>query len=102
MNWLLRACLGPTVWAVAFTVVYALHGTGCAREWTEVLTPLGSLHHVVLIGAFLVALVAAVWVWWAVPRGEGIKHTIIAAGGWIGVAGVLLTLFPVLGVSSCG
>lgn len=101
MSWLARALIGPCLWAVAFTVVYALHGYGCARGWPAVSTPLGSLHDVVLIAAFGVSLLITGLALYQVPRGEGVKGQVIAAGGWIGFGGTLLTLFPVLGVSSC-
>lgn len=100
-NWMLRACIGPTLWAIAFAAIYALHGWGCARAWPSTSTPLGNLHSVVLISAFAVALLITGWALLRVPRGDGPKATIIATGGWIGFGGTLLTLFPVLGVSSC-
>lgn len=102
MSWIARALIGPTLWAVAFAVIYALHGMGCAQGWPAVATPLGSLHHVVLITAFGVALLASGLALRWVPRGDGYQAQVIGAGGWIGFGGTLLTLFPVLGVSSCG
>ena len=101
MNWVARALIGPCLWAVAFTVVYALHGVGCAQAWPSVATPVGSLHHVVLIAAYGVALLITWLALLKVPRGEGVKAQVIAVGGLIGFGGTLLTLFPVLGVSSC-
>ena len=102
MSWLWRALIGPSLWALAFAVIYALHGAGCAWGWPAVATPLGSLHQVVLVGAFLVALLATAWALLKVPRGEeSTKAQIIHIAGWIGFAGTLLTLFPVLGLSSC-
>lgn len=101
MNWLGRALVGPCLWAVAFSVVYALHGVGCAQGWPALATPIGSLHQVVLVGVFGVALLVTGWALLKIPRGEGIKAQVIAVGGWLGFGGTLLTLFPVLGVSSC-
>lgn len=100
-NWIFRACIGPSLWAFAFAGIYALHGWGCARAWPAIATPLGNLHSVALIAAFAVALVITGIALLRVPRGEGAKATIIATGGWVGFGGTLLTLFPVLGVSSC-
>ena len=101
MSWIARALIGPTLWAVAFAVIYALHGVGCAQGWPAIATPLGSLHHVVLVSTFALALLAAGLVLRLVPRGDGPKSLVIGVGGWIGLGGTLLTLFPVLGVSSC-
>jgi hypothetical protein len=93
--------VGPTLWALAFCVIYALHGFGCANGWTGVALPWGNLHYTVLIATYLVALALAALTLWRIPRGEGAKAQVIGAGGWIGLGGVALTLFPVLGVSSC-
>ena len=93
--------VGPTLWALAFCVIYALHGFGCAKGWTGVDLPWGNLHYTVLIATYLVALGLAALALWRIPRGEGTKAQVIGAGGWIGLGGVALTLFPVLGVSSC-
>ncbi|WP_455555877.1 hypothetical protein [Comamonas sp.] len=101
MSWLARALIGPCLWAVAFTVVYALHGLGCAWGWPAVQTPIGSLHHVVLMASFFVALLVTGIALRKLPRGEGVKAQVIAAGGWLGFGGTLLTLFPVLGITSC-
>lgn len=101
MNWIARALVGPTLWAVAFIVIYALHGVGCAQGWPAVRMPLGSLHQVVLVGAFVSALLVSGGALLWLPRGDGAKALVIGVGGWIGFGGILLTLFPVLVVSSC-
>ena len=101
MNWLARALIGPTLWALAFVVIYALHGVGCAQGWPAVHTPIGSLHQVVLVGSYVLALLLSAWALLRVPRGDGVKAQIVGVGGWIGLGGIALTLFPVLGVSSC-
>ena len=101
MSWIVRACIGPALWALAFALIYALHGMGCARGWPDVSTPMGSLHAVVLIGAFVLALIVTGVALFKVPRGDGVKALVIAAGGWIGFGATLLTLFPVIGLSSC-
>ena len=102
MNWVGRALIGPVLWALAFVLVYSLHGVGCAQSWTAVMTPLGSLHQVVLVSSFVLSLAVTALALYRVPRGEGNKALVIGTGGWIGFGGTLLTLFPVLGVSSCG
>lgn len=101
-NWLVRACVGPVLWAVAFAVIYALHGVGCGQGWTAVHTPLGNLQQVVLVAAYGLALLVTGWALWRIPRGEGATAMVVGAGGWIGWGGTLLTLFPVLGMTTCG
>ena len=101
MNWMFRACIGPALWALAFALIYALHGMGCAWGWIHVSTPVGNVHSVVLISTFFLTLLVTGWALLKVPREDGVKAVVITAGGWIGFAGSLLTLFPVIGVSSC-
>lgn len=101
MSWLARALIGPSLWAIAFSVIYALHGLGCARGWPVVMTAMGNLHNVVLLSTYAASLLLTGIALCTVPRGEGVQSQVVAAGGWIGFGGTLLTLFPVLGVSSC-
>ncbi len=102
MSWPVRALLGPLLWAAAFSGVYALHGLGCALGWPGQSTPVGPLHSVVLIGVWLCALMAAGLILWTSLAGLGREARIARLGGWIGLVATGLTLFPVLGVSSCG
>ncbi len=103
MSWPLRALIGPTLWAIGFALTYALHGLGCARGWPAVAAPLGNLHGLALILAYLATLAATAAALLLVPRGgSGVERTAILAGGWIGLAASALTLFPVLGLTSCG
>jgi len=101
MTWLMRALLGPAIWAATFSAVYALHGAGCARGWPDIATPLGSLHLVAMLVAWLVgALCGALVIRW-LPAGGGLQHRLPRAGAWIGLGATLVTLFPVLVASSC-
>lgn len=103
MTWPVRAILGPLLWAIGFSMLYAMHGAGCAWGWPSVATPLGSLHHLVLIllwGFFLTGgLVLALWQ--GRKGGDGRAAEIVRIGAWTGLGATLLTLFPVLGISSC-
>ena len=101
MNWVIRAMIGPTLWAVAFACIYALHGVGCAKEWFAIPVLWGNLHQLVLISAFVVALVLAYGLFRMARNREGVKALVIKTGDWIGLAGTLLTLFPVLGLTTC-
>jgi len=102
MNWIVRAAVGPSLWAIAFAVIYALHGAGCAQGWQKIATPWGgTVQQVMLISVFVLALVLSWLALQKVPRGNGVKAVVITAGGWIGFAGILLTLFPVLGLTTC-
>lgn len=102
MSWPAYALLGPGLWALAFAAVYALHGTGCALGWPAVPLLWGNLHTILLQGAWAVALLAAGTVLLLAPRAAGTGPAIARAGAWIGLIAVLLTLFPVLGLGTCG
>ncbi|WP_127107712.1 hypothetical protein [Pararhodobacter zhoushanensis] len=102
MIWLLRVIAGPLVWAAGFSAVYALHGIGCARGWPGVITPLGTLHDGALIGALVVALIAATLIFVRRPRPPmAPEDRLIAYGAWIGLISVAFTLFPVIAVNTC-
>ncbi len=101
MSWPLQALRGPMIWALAFAGLYALHGAGCALGWAERPLLWGSRHDVVLQAGWALALLTAGGVLLRAPQGPGTGAQIARAGGWIGLVAVLLTLFPVLGLSSC-
>ncbi|MFV3130902.1 hypothetical protein [Niveispirillum sp. KHB5.9] len=102
MNWLLRALLGPTLWAVAFSGIYALHGLGCARGWPAIATSFGSLHHLLLVSLWGICVGLALIILLRTPMGTGRAAEIARIGGWIGVGATILTLLPILAVSTCG
>ncbi|PZO80049.1 MAG: hypothetical protein DI629_07765 [Mesorhizobium amorphae] len=67
----MRASLGLLVWAVGFSVIYAVHGYGCEAGWA--LRPLGglSLFRWALYAAWALSLAAgALVVWWSFRRRE--------------------------------
>lgn len=101
MSWPWRALIGPTIWAVGFAALYALHGMGCAWGWPARSWPLGNAQSAALILAWLGFVAAAALNLWQTPHANTPGAQIARAGGWIGLVSVLFTLFPVLGVSSC-
>lgn len=101
MNWLARALIGPCLWAVAFSGIYAVHGLGCAWDWPARSAPLGNLQHFVLITLWLVCVAAAIAVFRFTPSQSDTGARIARAGSWIGLVSILLSLAPVLGLSTC-
>lgn len=101
MSWAWRALSGPILWALAFSGIYALHGIGCARNWPTQPGLLLDLHRSVLIGSWLFSLAVAAILLAGAPKGEGTEQSIVRIGGWIGFTATALTLFPVLGLTSC-
>lgn len=104
MKWLALCIAGPMIWAIAFALVYALHGTGCNLGWTGIDT-LGrvSLQHAILWSAWLVALSANVALLLVVPTAlQGrLEHWLPRAGAWIGLVATFFSLLPVVLNSSC-
>ncbi|PXA97636.1 hypothetical protein DMC47_12840 [Nostoc sp. 3335mG] len=102
MTMLLRLSAGLTGWAVAFCLIYALHGLGCARGWDAL--PLGesSLQRWSLLGAWAVSLALTLVL--AVRLSRARTTTLdraAAALGWVGVAATLITFAPIAVVPAC-
>lgn len=104
MVWLARLIAGPTLWAVAFSAVYGLHGLGCALGWTgQGWTGQGwlDLHRLAMLAAWALALAAHVPLLIRFPQGPGLRFVLPRLGLWIGLASTFFTLLPVLVTSSC-
>ncbi|MGY6535189.1 MAG: hypothetical protein ACXIVG_07575 [Pararhodobacter sp.] len=105
MRWLALSLAGPGIWAAGFSAVYALHGTGCARDWPEVTLAGGvDLHHAMLISGWLVTLGAGAMLMLGLPRagaGASLARQLPRTGGWIGLGATATTLLPVLLATSC-
>ncbi|RJL04872.1 hypothetical protein D3P06_08830 [Paracoccus aestuarii] len=102
MGWVARALAGPTLWAVLFSVVYALHGTGCNLGWTDRSVLFTDLHHAAMWVAWGLGLVLHGALVVTMPKGqEGRRRWIIVAGAWIGLVSSVFTLFPVIATSTC-
>jgi hypothetical protein len=101
MRLLVLTLAGPMIWAVTFSLVYALHGAGCELGWTEVDLWFLSLHRLAMLGGWAAGLLAggALLVW--LPPGEGLFYWLPRAGAWTGFGATLFTLFPVIVTSTC-
>ena len=99
---LVRMVSGLVLWAAGFSVLYALHGLGCALGWTGSsvfgLTQIKALLIAVWLG--LVAAHAGLIVWLLRYRESQIDRIGIA-NGWIGFFATMVGGFPVLAISSC-
>jgi hypothetical protein len=100
---LVRMSAGLIVWAVAFCVLYALHGLGCARGWATIGLGATSAHRAALIAAWLLCIGTgigvAVWRW---PARSG---TLVERTGWrlalVGVAATAITGLPIVTLPAC-
>lgn len=99
---LVRMVSALVLWAVAFSVLYALHGLSCSLGWTNV----------VAFGLTQAkALLLAVWVFligtqgllllWLLRQRETQMERIGIAIGWIGLGATIITGVPILAISTC-
>lgn len=102
MRWEVKALAGPMLWAVLFAAVYALHGAGCAWNWPAVETVFGSLHRTAMAAVWLTGLLLHAVIMAVVPKGQGRETYLCRMGAIIGLVASLITLAPIVVVSSCG
>lgn len=100
---LLRMSAGLIVWAIAFCVLYGLHGIGCAVGWPSTTLPGGiSVHRGVLIAAWLACIATGVAV--ALSQ-RGRRSTLIERTGWrlawVGLIATVITGLPILMLPAC-
>jgi len=102
MRWVMLTLAGPTLWAVLFSAVYALHGTGCARGWNSIDTGPGTLHMTAMTGLWLFGLLLHLGLLMTLPGGSLRQQRLPRLGAWIGLIASLMTLAPILLTSTCG
>jgi len=101
MAMLARMLAGPMLWAALFSAVYALHGLGCARGWPAVATPIGPLHPALIVAVWLVGLALHGMLLALFPAGPAREQRLPRLGAWTGLVASVVTLSPVVLVSSC-
>ena len=106
MSELFRICAAPLVWLASFSMIYGLHGIGCAERWADVEVLSVSLFRVLLLAAWLGAILASTAVLMVLrsdrfgSRSAFMRSTSLATA-WAGLVATLWTLHPVAVVSSC-
>lgn len=104
MKWFALVLAGPTIWAIGFAFVYALHGMGCNLGWSRIET-FGaiSLHHLVLWAGWLAVLAANLALLRGVPAAPDghLIRWLPRAGAWIGLGATFFSLLPVALTTSC-
>lgn len=102
MQWLIRFMAGLLLWAVLFSVIYALHGAGCAWGWPARQTPLGSLHPLLMRLVWLAGLGLHLALMRLPSRHHGPRgNRLIRLGDWIGLTASVVTLLPLMTSSTC-
>lgn len=102
MTFLARASAGLLLWAFGFSLLYALHGLGCAGGWNEVPLAGGTLFGWVLASTWVVLCLgaAAVLRWaWALP--PGLEGRLSRTSALAGLAAMAVTGAPVVLTSAC-
>ncbi|WP_312488911.1 hypothetical protein [Sphingomonas sp.] len=87
---------------MAFCLIYALHGMGCAAGWDTLRTSGFSVHQAVLLAAWALSLAAtlAIALWLRRYRATALDRA-AAALGWVGFAATLITFAPIAIVPAC-
>ncbi|MCC5961969.1 MAG: hypothetical protein JJU09_02480 [Rhodobacteraceae bacterium] len=98
MKWLGTVLLGPTLWAVLFVVIYALHGVFCAAPAEG----FGTVARLILLLVWALGLLAFAPLLRAFPAQAGLRAGLPRAGLWIGLGASVFTLFPLAVTTSCG
>lgn len=92
---------GLTLWVVAFSAIYALHGMGCALGWpARALGPI-SLHRAAMLAVWLGALAIHLWTLRAPAFATGPLGRLPRLGAWAGAVATLFTLFPLAVLGEC-
>ena len=95
MTALIRMISGLVLWSMAFAVLYALQGLGCARGWTD-----PAVFGLTQTKAGLIAL-QVVLLLWLLRRRDTQMERIGIAIGWIGLGATVITGLPILAISTC-
>lgn len=102
MTALVKMVSGLIAWAVSFSVLYALHGLGCARGWEgEVAFGLTQARALLLVTWILLIAVHCVLLVWLRQHRDTQMQRIGIAIGWIGLGATIVTGVPILAISSC-
>ncbi|MGN5375594.1 hypothetical protein [Sphingomonas hankookensis] len=100
---LLRMTAGLFHWALAFGVLYGLHGIGCSAGWARIMVAGTSLHRLLLILAWIGGAAAGVMLTGWLRRTGG--NTLLDRGavilGWVGVAAIVVGGLPIVTIPAC-
>lgn len=105
----IRMSAGLALWAVIFSLLYALHGVGCEVGWATTRVLGMSLHRLVLLAAWIAGSGAALLLALAFQRlpastdaeGGAVVTRVSRISAWVGLAATLAGGLPVLLVPAC-
>ncbi|WP_439533998.1 hypothetical protein [Polymorphobacter sp.] len=106
MTRLLIALVGLVGWAGGFSLLYAVHGLGCARGWSAVDVGPVDLHRLLLFAVWAASVAGLGWWTWRTWRAPAGPMPLL---GWLarisaitGLGAMIVTGLPVLMVRMCG
>ena len=100
-RWLLRALIGPGLWAAGFAAVYGLHGMGCALGWNlQQIGPV-SVHRAAMVAVWGATLAGCLLALRWLPPGPGLPRRMPRIGAWIGLGATIFTLLPLPVATTC-
>jgi hypothetical protein len=100
---LARMTAGLVLWAIAFCVLYGLHGIGCAAGWAGVAAGPVSLHRMLLLLAWVACIAAslALALWLRRGAGHGLIERTAEVSAWVGLAATVVTGVPIVTLPVC-
>ena len=102
MMFLARASAGLWIWAVGLTLLYSLHGIGCAGGLNRIPLAFGTVFRWAMVGTWLLlCAAAAASIWWAGRAPPGMQRRLATVSAWVGFAGTIVTGMPVVLASAC-
>ncbi|WP_157265684.1 hypothetical protein [Azohydromonas aeria] len=108
MGELLRALAGLFGWAASFTLVYGLHGLGCARGWHLVALGPTDRHRAVLVATWFACLLLLGLLALRTRRAEAgaappqrLLARLARTSAWVGFVATAFSLVSVVTASSC-
>ena len=102
MRYLLRISAGLLLWAVSFSLLYALQGMSCAMGWDRITLPMGNLSRWVLTIIWLILLTFSAWlIHRAMGATKGLERKLALSSAITGFVAILITGSPVLITSTC-
>ena len=99
---LARVGAGLLLWAFGFSLLYALHGIGCAGGWHEVQMLGGTVFRWILVSSWVLlflAGIAVIGLAWAAP--SRFEKRVSLATALAGAGAILVTGSPVALTSAC-
>jgi len=102
MRLLLGASAGLWLWALGFSLLYGLHGIGCAQGWHRVSLLGGTIFGWSMISAWVLLIATAVaMIFWARHSRAGLERRLTLCSTLVGFVSIVVTGLPVIATTAC-